>query len=86
MATLQTGQVTNVTTAVPLVTVDFPVRDVLVSATVAAVIGGVGVTPSTGFPIPAATAVLVPAGGYDPPFTIYAAASAASTVSFAYVA
>jgi hypothetical protein len=57
---------------------------VLVSSSAAAFIGGAGVTTTTGFPIPATTAVLVPTTGSEP-LSLYAVVSTGTaTVSVIY--
>jgi hypothetical protein len=82
---VSTGQVAVTSSATRLfASGPAPITHALVYSTAAAWIGGSGVTSSTGFPIPATTAVQVPLTGSEND-SLYAVTSSTATVSYLYV-
>jgi hypothetical protein len=86
MAGYHSAQTSVGTTATLIATISSApdVDGVLVSSSAAAFVGPSGVTTTTGFPIPATTAVLVPTTGSEP-LSLYAVVSSGTaTVSVIY--
>jgi hypothetical protein len=84
MAGYKSSQTSVGTTATLVATVGPTAPDndgVLVSSSVAAFVGGSGVTTTTGFPIPATTPVLIPTTGAEVLQLFAVVASGTATVS-----